>query len=231
MRQLPPIIRKAYTYLFPKPFRSWFESLIAGPYPRIYDQRKFIFIHIPKTAGKSIIQLLHKGGACHLTYQEYEKYIGEKIKSYYIFTVVRNPVDRLISLYAYYLSGGNSSKESLTFKKKWISPYKDLNEFVCNALIFDEVKSNRMFLPQSAFILDSNGNLPQITIVRFEKLDDDFKKVSDHLSLKAQLPHVNVSKRKGLDTHLSKEALKVIEQIYYEDFRLLGYPFPYQDNK
>lgn len=226
MRQLPPLIRKAYTYLLPQSLRIWLEHKIKGPYPRIYDRRKFIFIHIPKTAGKSIIQLFHTAGACHLTYKEYEEHIGQDISSYYIFTVIRDPLDRLVSLYAYFLNGGNSSRESLEFRKNWITPYKNFNEFVCHALPCDEVKHNRMFLPQAEFLLDKNGELPDISIIRFERLGNDFKKVALKLSINKNLPHTNASNRKNLNLYLSKEACEIIKKTYSEDYKLFDYTPP-----
>jgi hypothetical protein len=75
-------------------------------YLMINHEYKFIFIHIPKCAGISVGRILYK-----LTGQDPKLYEGFKIhhdefdesvwKEYFVFTFVRNPLDRLHSQYRY----------------------------------------------------------------------------------------------------------------------------------
>ena len=77
----------------------------------IYDKYKCIHIHIPKTAGTSITKALHgkdfvlfdtnkKIWRQHATALETREHYGkEKWDSYFKFSIVRNPFDRLVSAY------------------------------------------------------------------------------------------------------------------------------------
>ena len=72
----------------------------------INHEYKFIFIHIPKNAGMSVGKTL-----CDLVGEDKSKYSGfgihhdefyEKVwKEYFVFTFLRNPLDRLYSKYNY----------------------------------------------------------------------------------------------------------------------------------
>ena len=72
---------------------------------------KFIFIHIPKTAGMSIQKWIHSARLPnvqpngwngqniwnqHHTAEFYKKQLGEQYNSFYKFAFVRNPWDRVI---------------------------------------------------------------------------------------------------------------------------------------
>ena len=80
-----------------------------------YD-KKFIFIHINKTAGSSIEQALNSYGekrivpknntdfkmskqSQHFNYKEYREFLGADYDDYFKFTVIRNPFDRIVSYY------------------------------------------------------------------------------------------------------------------------------------
>ena len=87
--------------------------------------KKFIFVHINKTAGTSIEKALSNYGVrkleensdleLELTYkqsqhfntEEYKKHLGDGYDDYYKFTIIRNPFDRVVS---YYYGGGGKKK-------------------------------------------------------------------------------------------------------------------------
>lgn len=78
----------------------------------ISDSHSFLFIHIPKTAGKSIAAALapegeRKHALClkgkkHESVEDFVKRNGRGVfQRYYSFCVVRHPFDRFMSHYAY----------------------------------------------------------------------------------------------------------------------------------
>lgn len=227
MQELPRSVRFVYTVLLPGKFRSALENVVRGRYPRIYDRKKFIFIHIPKTAGKALARVLGSGGACHLGYREYRELLGEKINEYFIFTVVREPLDRLKSAYAYLRAGGNGSHEDRRFRRQWIVPCSDFQDFVLNALAVAPVSQHYAFRPQSDYIIDEQGRLAtDVHVMRFESLQEDFRPVAERLGVSGDLKRVNLSERNGIDFSLSSAALDVVRKFYAADYRNLDYAEP-----
>ena len=76
----------------------------------ISHKHKFIFIHIPKCAGCSLKEHLVKNSDNKLINSGHEsldvllKNFSLKTEDYYKFTFVRNPWDRIVSLYFFWLN-------------------------------------------------------------------------------------------------------------------------------
>ena len=238
---------------------------------------KCIFVHIPKTAGQSIetvflnlldldwktraplllrendIPELGPPRLAHLKATEYVdyKYIPEALfRDYYKFTFVRNPWDRVVSLY-----------KGLGFYKH--IPFK---VFVMNTLQEELWKSKYWFVgPQNQYICDKQGNFIVDFIGRFESLQEDFNHICTNVGLMpTKLPHVNASKKsmqysadrpkhslfspikllKQLRRHhktysypifssyieyYDDESIKKVRELYSKDIEMFGYQF--ENNK
>lgn len=221
--ELNRVVRAAYTHLLPRATRHYIEEALKGPYPRVYRNKNFIFIHIPKTAGKSVCQLIGVSGARHLTLSQYETHLNRAtLERFFIFTIVRHPLDRLESAWNYMHSGGNHSKEDLDFRKRWIQPCKTFDNFIIQALEAKEVASLGKFRPQVDFLKWQDGTLASnITICHFESLELDLSKLPKHILVSDTLPHVNASKRSV--NNISDTARELVAHFYREDFEVLGY--------
>ena len=224
---LPIPIRKAYTKALPEAWRCKLESWISGPYPRIYDQKRFVFIHIPKTAGKSVCKMIGVRGARHLRYVDYERHLQLKIDDYYLFTVVRDPMDRLRSAYSYMKSGGNQSAKDLQFHRDWIAPFTNLQEFVREALQAPPVAESGKFRPQTDFLIDQHQQyVERIVKLRFENLAAEVKHLPQQLLNHSQLPHLNASDKHRETLTVDPETQSRIYDFYREDYRYLRYAHP-----
>jgi hypothetical protein len=176
--------------------------MICKPY-------RCIFVHIPKTAGRSVEmffinklmldrddenhrqQLLitdnddpAKGTEklSHLSAYEYVQcgHIAEQVYSaYFKFSFVRNPWARLVSEYRY--------RNFLT--------HKSFKDFVLNKLpepSWDD--KYRHVMPQTEMLYDHNGNLLVDFVGKFEQLQEDFERVCSRLGFNdSKLPHINSS--------------------------------------
>jgi hypothetical protein len=211
------------SYLIPAIIRQKLSNYLIGPYPRIYDDRKFIYIHTPKTAGRSILSNFSIRGACHLTYQEYKSILGERIVDYFTFSFVRHPETRFISAYKYLATGGNETREDMAFYKKFIKPNNDINSFVesleTNPLILEWIH----FKPQYKFLIDENNEMLIDFIGRYETLKDDYIYIAEKLELKTALSQINVSSTPPGNIVLSRESKDVISRVYDKDFGFFGY--------
>lgn len=120
-----------------------------------FDDTQSIFIHIPKCAGVSVKKALYgsRPGA-HSTLSDYTCIFSLKeICTYFKFTVVRNPWDRLVSAYHFLKKGGMNDAD-----REWaqsnISEYEDFESFVVNWLNKDNIWKYYHFYPQHYFFLE-----------------------------------------------------------------------------
>ncbi len=227
MPELPGYLRGVYTTLVPRPLRGGLERVLRGPYPRVFDRRRFVFVHIPTTGAKSRGRVTGVRGAGHLAYRDYEDLIGERLRDYFVFTVVREPLERLRSSYAYLDRGGNGSRDDRELKRRWLDPQPDFDAFVCNVLPNAEVFGSRKFKPQADYLLGADGRLPAaLRILRYESLDEDFRHVAARLGLDPTLPRVNVTRRGRDRLGLSPQGLARVMTLYRRDYELFGYPPP-----
>ena len=168
-----------------------------------------VFVHIPKTAGRSIelffmnklkldrendahrTQLLindnddpAKGTEklSHLSASEYVQcghITQQEFSSFYKFSFVRNPWSRLVSEYRY---------------RNFLS-HKSFKDFVMHKLPSPGRDDKyRHIMPQTAMLYDVDGNLLIDFVGKFEHLQQDFDRVCEQLGFAdSNLPHVNSS--------------------------------------
>ena len=200
-----------------------------------------IFVHIPKAAGQSIEQFflrlvrlswqtraslllrfnpdpkLGPRRLAHLTASEYIScgHISEpEFNSFFKFSFVRNPWDRLVSEYE--------------FRRRRL-------ECDFKAFLFEcfpapgPSDAYRHVLPQYRFLFDENGRQLVDFIGRFEKLRADFQVVLRKLGISegaGDLPHRNrAHSRKTYQEYYDAEARKFVELLYARDIELFNYRF------
>ena len=94
-------------------------------------KKNSIFVHIPKTAGRSIINSIYGNdlkNCGHRTYFFYKcLFTKKRIQNMYTFSFVRNPYSRLFSAYNFLKKGGENLHD-LNAKRDYIDCFKDFNE-------------------------------------------------------------------------------------------------------
>ena len=160
--------------LFPK---------LCYPY-RVSGNLKFLFIHINKTGGSSIIKTIWPQHKWHDTAKEIIKVIGEKnYRETYKFTVVRNPWSKVVSQYKFRtMHNQNSMNDNPISFKDWV------------LLTYGETKDQyyyddpKMFQQQVEWLKDNNEVISIDKIIKFENLVADFEEVANHLKINKKLP-------------------------------------------
>lgn len=187
------------------------------PYKPYMNKHKCIFIHIPKTAGSSIITALSGGVSRrqHLPWYIFQKANPEKYEKYYKFAFVRHPVERAISAYNYLSRGGNE-KNDIIIKQKLVK-YRDFNDFVINGLSNGYFRNHPMFLPQSDFIVRFDQELAVDFLGKFEEIDESFAEIARKLNIDIKLPKINMSNKRA-DIKIEEKALSILNLIYAQDF-------------
>mgnify|MGYP001439069767 CR=1 FL=1 len=201
-----------------------------------YPKLKILFIHIPKTGGTVIENEIKKityqrlySGKCNdllpspnnkisLQHQPYEilyKYRSICFRSLYIFnkikmfTIVRNPYDRVIS--------------DLFFLKKIKkeTSAEDVYIIIKNDYIFRKDLDNHN-LPQYKFITDKNNEIVKnIKIFRTENLNRDNEILNKYLGININI--IRDDANKDYSKYFCKESRKLIADHYRKDFELFNY--------
>lgn len=194
----------------------------VSPMLSIFEEKKCIFFHIPKTAGISVSTALFgnvKWG--HRNVAFYKSHFGEEpFNSMYKFSFVRNPYDRLYSAFTFLKNGGMNNQD-LLFSKKYLNSYSDFNDFVMNGLNKKEIINWIHFKPQHYFLCDENENMVMDFVGKMENINEDFKTVCKQLNIEVELKKLNKGSNKKYI--YSEETKSIIKSTYKKDFILL-YP-------
>ncbi|NDC62936.1 MAG: hypothetical protein EBZ59_02885 [Planctomycetia bacterium] len=192
----------------------------------ICDHPRFIFIHVPKTAGTSISSLLAHANnpeLClastkHETAASLISRIGlAAFDSYFSFAIVRHPVERLVSHFAYLKSHPEQYPEMVAVET--------LDRYVeaIDAGDMTILRKRERIMPQHAWVCSDDGSMLVDRVATYERLDADLAGIFRAIGLSVgPLPRLNVSTwRKPAP---SAAVVDFIESYYSRDYELFGYP-------
>lgn len=213
-------------------FNSQKEMVINNKY-------QFIFIHIPKSAGTSVMNGLSVlpgnnrkwlGPTKHETWLQFSanaparrgiinKITGLSFEGYTKFAFVRNPWDRMASFYRYL-------KEIRP--RHEIDTVDSFKEFLRQADAGTSwIKGLHSMKQQITYFINSDGILELDFLGHFEHLSEDFRTITDILSCPAQLPHNNKSSNTTSDYRLDydDQMVEIITRLFPDDISTFGYDF------
>lgn len=212
------------------------------PTCRSHDQfggSKFIFVHVPKTAGMSMTAALaghvepyendpalresiinrsydligrYQGVLFwHITINDLLAFYGEDhVNSFYSFAFIRNPWDWLVSMY-FFIREHKAHPESM------ICSHMSFKQF----LRFFASKN----VTQSTF-LKSGGRVAVTEIFRFEDLPDSLEKISQKTGLAfTGFPEENASQHEDYANYYDEEDIEFVRTRFADDVELGGYDF------
>jgi len=201
--------------------------------------KKFLFVHIFKTAGTSITDSLarycYRPGSTrpsnwiaylstnwkkihckpikkHATALEIRESLDRDVfDSFFKFTFVRNPWDWQVSLYHFILDRPHNPGHEAT---KAMGGFRN---FV--------LSREGLTFTQTGCLTDADGNLLVDFIGKFENLDQDFGLVCEKVGISARLPHINKMQRSGYRDYYDSETRDLTAKLYAEDIERFGYTF------
>ena len=191
-----------------------------------FYNNKTIFIHIPKTAGISIIKSIYGNvtNEGHRSIYFYKQVFEKNFNDFFTFSFVRNPYDRLYSSYKFLENGGMNEYDKIAFQK-YLSKFSDFEDFVLNGLNNKIIYEIIHFVPQSEFICDKNGKIMVDFVGRFENLNNDLNSISIKTNKEFTLGHHNKNfKKKYRKIYNNDMKIKVYE-VYKRDFVVFNYNF------
>ena len=196
----------------------------------ICHELKCIFIHIPKTAGTAIEHFLRNRGINKLELigerngRSMHHYLAFEIKklfpnfygTYYKFSIIRNPYDRLLSEYYWRISKGIGFKCNQS-KDEFLDFVEDI---IKNNNYFSNIYYDH-FIPQYLFLY--NKKLEKIIVNHIFKYED-MSFIENYLKTKLKINNnfevLNKSEKKESWNDNQKER---IYNFYKKDFELFNY--------
>jgi hypothetical protein len=181
---------------------------------------KFIFVHIPKTAGRSIEKYLLNFDSIrerqpHHSITEYIKRV-RNFNSMFKFSFVRNPFERLLSEYFYI-----RKMKGCKCKSSFDSEYNTFKKFVIS-----NAMEKCSFENHSSLQIEMANPKYMNFIGRFENLQEDFNTVCDKIGIPHQeLQHKNKTKHKHYTEYYDDETRSIVAEKYAKDIEYFGYEF------
>mgnify|MGYP001166446226 FL=1 len=194
---------------------------------------KVIFIHIPKCAGQSIEETFlndlqlnwddHRylfgcfkkpanwnknipDRIAHITAKEILEFNFlpvEIFDSFYKFSIVRDPVQRLISSWNY------------------LNPDANFDDWVSSTVLAGHKEKNYFFKDQADYLFDENNNSLVDDVIPFKTLGSSKHNFYNYLENVSAISHRNASKKR--DVSVSDETTKLIKDIYKKDYKYLDF--------
>lgn len=199
----------------------------------IADQKEFLFFAFNKTGSSSIEKILHPyqnhilnrwlrfrfalgrqhtSIFKHVRPLEIRRLISRsKWDRYFKFCFVRNPFDRLVSIYFYHRQGIPATHplaSKLPFEQ-WIA----------------EGGSGSAQRLMSEFVCDESGKVIVDFVGRYENLEGDFRTVCKRLGIEWQLAHLNRSRHAHYSTYYTDRARREVEHRFARDLEMFDYRF------
>ena len=214
-------------------YRSWrfatsqkYKVKQEGTLLNAFNKKKIIFVHIPKTAGISLVKSIFGDVTLesHRSVSFYKQVFGNRYSDFFTFTIVRNPWDRLYSAYKFLEKGGVNIHDKNAFETH-LSIYKDFEDFVLKGLNEKIIWEIMHFIPQYEFVCDNNREIIVDYVGQFENLNKSVDKINNILKSEFELDHHNKNDKKDYKDTYTTKMIEKVHQVYQKDIDIFQYKF------
>jgi hypothetical protein len=180
-----------------------------------------MFVHIPKTAGTSIFNIIYNKGLDmwnRTSPRSHESYLSLKKNnvidsSVFLFSVVRNPYTRTYSCFHQF---NKTNKTNISF-------IEYLNNIKNNNI---SEKTPLLHLPQYHYVVDEENNVGLSKIYRFENL----KQLESDFGWKLKFDNSGNYMIDLYNKDYTDEAIELTQILYDSDFIRFGYSKNFNDS-
>ena len=188
-----------------------------------HNDPKFVFLHLPKNAGSSVTKAL----ARHIGVQREELRYGQNKfiyarnlhkfiddpESYFIFSVIRNPWDRVVS-YFHYLQQIRQPPYNLDKNVKFADWVKGKG-----------FRGLQTQMSQLSDVFPCNVSTKVNYVARLENLTEEWQAICDGMGIECELMHDKKSKHRDYTEYYDDETKDIIYRNYKDDVDCLAYYF------
>lgn len=219
----------------------------------INHELKLCFIHIPKTGGSTIESMIpdifpnqnigilpwenqtadynHLFGQNlqHLSFKQIINLIPHILKdNYFIFTMVRNPYERVVSMIGWYnkrwirkreISQSEFNSYISGLEDRWINDELRLHEIQQHRFLDDDLSQIDYILKLEDFNENKLKELEKAIVFKNHFIHFNFNYQPNKILMKSSHKHYLEYFKNN------KKALSLINKIYYLDFKKFNYPF------
>jgi len=185
----------------------------------INHEYKHGFIHVPKCAGTSMERQVFVGGNSHQGILELKR----KAPHYFWWGFIRHPADRCLSVYSH-MSQLPCSAFVLVDEqgREHSTGGVSLADFM--HMLPYSYKRNMLTKPMVSYLCDKSLNILVDFVGRYEQLQRDWEIVQNKIKVQPKpLPITNKSHHNSWRDTFTVEWLKIIEDIYSDDYQVFGY--------
>lgn len=208
--------------------------------------RTYIFVHIPKTGGTSLawaletramkddvligdtpkakrrrkrLEALAPRGRLwkHSGLRDIEGVVSQaQMQSMFVFTLVRNPWDRMVSYYAW-LRDQRFAHPDVSLART-----RSFADFLSDPVVQSRFRTSST----RSYTTDSAGQDHASACIRLEHFEDDARVLWDHLGFSLALPHQNRSQhRTAYEGYYSAQTRDLVADLFMDDIDRFGYQF------
>lgn len=140
----------------------------------------------------------------------------DQINKMFVFCLVRNPWDRLVSYY-HWLQDQRFDHPAVKIAKT-----ADFKSFLLNPMIFKPLQ----LMDAAAYVTFSSGQICETHFIRLENLAVDLQPLEDHLGFQLEIPQVNTSKRsRNFRDYYDTELRDHVARICATDIKKFAYEY------
>lgn len=199
----------------------------------ISDDGNYIFIHVPKCAGRSVAKIFFEdrfswktfGG--HWSAEYLQNSYSHKFSTYFKFAIVRNPYDRLVSAYHYFLTGRMKGLENfdnidLNDALKLSDNFKD---FCIRYFTHPRQAPIQGHLKTQSHWLVVDGKIGVDYLLKYENLEEGVNFLKEKLEYGKDEPLsvMNSTEHSDYMEYYDNDLLKIVNSFYQEDFSNFDY--------
>jgi len=212
----------------------------------VSDTHKFVFIHIPKTAGISVRKTLEpyatvpifKRAVPHLVKRPKQKnpllfqhatakninrlVLKDRWNGYFTFCFIRNPWDWMVSWYLFWKTKSKAGGDICVRAKRLT-----FNDYVTwYHSTKPQPARNRIRLGFSEFTHDDSKKKLIKFVGRFERFEEDFSTICSTLGIPCKVFKLNTTKRnKPYRKFYNEQSIQLVTSIFKNDIKEYGYSF------